>query len=120
MKREAVEPTTRLSMTPARRRRCLERFNHQCGRLDCSEVLGLEIDHNIALALGGKEVDENLIPLCPAHHKIKTRNDIRMIYKAKRIIKKNDPYQRKPSRLQSRGFDKTRKRTFSGKVEMRK
>lgn len=49
----------------------------------------------------------------------KTAADAEARARAKRRAKKNDPAQRKPSRLKSRGFDKTRRRTFSGKVEVR-
>jgi hypothetical protein len=42
-----------------------------------------------------------------------------MIAKAKRIVRKSSPETRKPARLQSRGFDKTLKRTFKGTVEKR-
>jgi 5-methylcytosine-specific restriction endonuclease McrA len=119
VKREPVPLDTRKSMTPARRRRILKRQDGKCAYPDCEETEGLEIDHIVALALGGKDEDWNLEGLCKAHHRQKTIRDVKMIAKAKRIVRKSSPETRKPARLQSRGFDKTLRRTFKGTVEKR-
>lgn len=96
-------------MTPARRKRILERFDGCCARLDCTVTTGLEIDHIIPIALSGKDDDANLEPLCAPHHLAKTKRDVALIAKARRIVKKNtDP--RPPSRLKSRGFEKPKER----------
>ena len=87
--RPPVELDARKSMTPARRKRVLERHDHVCARLDCEEREGLEIDHIIPLALGGKDEDENLEPLCRHHHRIKTIRDVKMIARAKALEKQN-------------------------------
>jgi 5-methylcytosine-specific restriction endonuclease McrA len=88
-------------MSPARRERILEAKGRVCARLDCDETHGLEIDHIIPIALGGKDRDDNLEPLCRADHAIKTKRDVAMIAKAKRLEKP-----RKPSRMKSRPFPK--------------
>jgi 5-methylcytosine-specific restriction endonuclease McrA len=80
---EPVEIEPR-AMTPKRRERILAKHNGCCAYPECTETVGLEIDHVIALALGGKDDDANLEPLCPAHHLAKTRLDVKLIAKAKR------------------------------------
>lgn len=108
-------------MTPARRKRILERFGGCCARLGCEETTGLELDHRIAIALGGKDEDENLEPLCRAHHLTKTKLDVKLISKAKRIVKKAAPdYEKKGPRLQSKGFSKDWTRKLNGQVVRRK
>jgi 5-methylcytosine-specific restriction endonuclease McrA len=119
VKRKPVELEPRKAMTAARRRRILAKSDGHCSYPDCEVTEGLEIDHQIPLALGGKDTDENLFALCRHHHGMKTRLDVKMIAKAKRIVRKNSPETRKPARLQSRGFDKTLTRRFNGKVEKR-
>jgi hypothetical protein len=81
----------------------------------------LEIDHIIPLELGGADDDTNLQALCHTHHKEKTRADIKRIAKARRLRKKESPPDQTPRkrRIQSRGFSKTHKKTFSGRVEAR-
>ena len=117
VKREPVELDPRKSMTPARRRRILAKSDGHCSYPDCEVTEGLEIDHQIPLALGGKDTDENLFALCRHHHGMKTRLDVKMISKAKRIVRKNAPETRKPPRLKSRGFPKDIKRRFNGTIE---
>lgn len=118
--REPVELDKRKAMGPARRRRILDRHGGVCAYPDCDVAEGLEIDHIIALALGGKDSDENFEPLCRHHHAQKTRRDVKMIAKAKRIARKDNPADRKTSRLQSRGFQKTLTKRFDGTVVPRK
>lgn len=114
--REPVQLDARRSMTPARRKRILARYDGQCARIGCCVSEGLEIDHIICLALGGKDRDDNCEPLCGPHHKVKTALDLKLIAKAKRRGKK-DRGERKVRRpIQSRGFDKTRTRKFNGEV----
>lgn len=117
VKREPFEADKRKAMTPARRRRILNRFDGCCSYPECEETEGLEIDHTIALALGGKDEDANLAPLCRAHHRQKTIRDQKFIAKAKRIVRKNAPETRKPPRLKSRGFDRTIRRKMNGTIE---
>ena len=117
MKRPPVEPTKRLSVSPARRKRVLDAHNGQCYYPGCEETRGLEFEHVIALWMGGKDDDSNTAPMCREHHKAKTALDAKMRAKVKRIHKRDDPdAEKKPSRIQSRGFDKTLRRTFNGRV----
>lgn len=102
------EATPRLSMSPARRARIIAKSGGCCAYPECPITTGLEIDHTIPLELGGREDDSNLVALCIAHHKAKTRLDIKLIAKARRIVKKaTEP--RKPSTLKGRGFEQARK-----------
>ena len=106
-------------MTPARRKRIEGRDGLCCAFPGCTVATGLEVDHIVPLCLGGRENDGNLQLLCYEHHKAKTRLNVRMHAKAKRIIKKSDPTQRKPSRLQGRGFSKGLTKRFDGSVVRR-
>lgn len=124
----AVGATKRRPMTKARRARILTRHGQRCARLGCEERQGLEIDHVIPLELGGKDDDANCEPLCPKHHAAKTRLDVRMIAKARRIRKRLAGEVRCKRPIRSRGFDKqprpfprhpTKKRTLSGAVVSR-
>ena len=91
-------------------------------------------DHNIRHAEDGTIDFWNLTPrLIVPHREKTTKVDVPAIAKGKRIRKKaekftaamlakniGEPIRQKPrSRIKSRGFDKTRSRTFSGKVVRR-
>lgn len=125
MKRAPAPATPRKAMTPARRARIVARDGEVCARLDCDCTTGLQVDHIIALELTGKDEDENLQLLCTPHHAAKTRLDLKMIARARRLRKKADPETRKPSRMVSRplgktrGFDKRLTKGFDGKVRFR-
>ena len=81
---------------------------------------GTTVDHRISLFSGGSDDDENLRYLCAACDAPKTyEEDAPKHAKIRRLIIKEDPDQRKPSRMQSRGFDKTKSRGFDGKVRAR-
>lgn len=106
-------------MSKARRERIIQDQGGVCKRAGCDDP-ATDVDHIIPLWMGGTNRDENLEGLCPAHHRQKTSAEAGIRGKVKRIEKKSDPLMRKPSRLQSRGFDKTKRRKFNGKVEERK
>jgi len=118
MAREPLEATKRNTMTPARRRAVLMRAGICCEYPGCVMAQALEIDHIIPLELGGADDDTNLQALCHTHHKLKTKQDIKRIAKARRLRKKENPSDQTPRKrqIQSKGFDKTRTRSFSGKV----
>lgn len=103
---EPVEIEPR-AMSRARRQRILARFDHHCAYPGCTEERDLEIDHAIPLALGGKDKDENLEPLCQAHHRAKTARDVKMIAKARRAgLKHRGEFPPAKQRLRGRGFPK--------------
>ena len=122
MAREPLEATKRATMTPARRRAVLMRAGICCEHPGCVMAQNLEIDHIIPLELGGADHDANLQALCYTHHKLKTKQDIKRIAKARRLRKKENPPDQTPRKrqIQSKGFDKTRTRSFSGSVAPRK
>jgi 5-methylcytosine-specific restriction endonuclease McrA len=98
-------------MTPARRARILARFDGHCAYPECAETAGLEIDHEIALELGGKDNDANCRPYCGPHHKRKTALDMKLIAKMRRRQKKNaGAWPASKSRLRGGGFRKGRNR----------
>ena len=97
-------------MTPARRKRLLEAAGGVCARLGCEVTEGLELDHIIPLELSGDDSDAAFEPLCPAHHKAKTRLDVKMIAKARRIRKRLSGEKKPKGLIKSRGFQKGSKR----------
>lgn len=122
--REPVEATPRKAMTKSRRARVIERFNGKCASPGCSVVDSLEIDHTIPLELGGADEDHNLRPLCTYHHRMKTKLDVAMIAKSRRLRKREAGEKRRTKpipvrvnawapkgsrKLQGRGFQKSPK-----------
>lgn len=115
--RQTVEATPRKAMTTARKRAIWLAHDGRCA--DCRRPVpmvgdGVVYDHDKMLWIGGEESNEAVRPLCSTCNKAKTANDATVRAKTKRIIYKQGP--RPPSRLKSRGFDKSRTRKFSGKV----
>jgi 5-methylcytosine-specific restriction enzyme A len=105
--REPVEIDGR-RMTPARRARIIAR-DGCCRYPGCEVAEGLEVDHIVALELGGRDRDDNLQALCGPHHRQKTAIDAGLIAKAKRRKAKNDgTFPPSKARLRGRGFQKTR------------
>jgi 5-methylcytosine-specific restriction endonuclease McrA len=112
-------PIEARKMTPKRRARLLEKHGHVCAYPECEVSTGLELDHFVALAIGGKDTDDNLRPLCPAHHKQKTALDAKLIAKCRRIIAREDGTRRERTAIPSRDFPKDLTRGFDGKVRQR-
>lgn len=108
--REAVPATPRARMTPTRRARVLAKHDDCCAFPGCASRLGLEIDHTIALKLGGKDDDSNLAPLCRDHHKKKTRLDAKLIAKMRRRQKAGEV--RVGVKIRARPFPKGPKRAW--------
>lgn len=82
--RDPVEIQDR-GMTAARRARIIKRDNGQCVRPCCETPTDrLQVDHIVALALGGSDKDWNCETICFAHHQQKTKVDVAAIAKAKR------------------------------------
>lgn len=121
MKRERVIIPPRPPISPATRARVLQRFGHRCARPGCGVGDGLEVDHILCRELGGADHESNYEPLCNAHHKAKTRNDRRMIAKAHRLERAEDPETRRRTKrpMVSRGFDHALTKGFDGKVRAR-
>lgn len=101
---EPLDATPRRAMTPKRRAAVLARHAGHCAYPGCTVSTGLEIDHVIALELGGKDADENLVPLCGPHHKQKTALDAKLIAKARRLRKTEAGETRAKRPIPSRGF----------------
>jgi 5-methylcytosine-specific restriction endonuclease McrA len=104
MRREPVA-IERRAITPARRARILARDGGACRYPGCAATCGLEVDHIVPLALGGRDVDDNLETLCAAHHVQKTRLDARLIAKARRAgAKHRGEYPPSKAKIRSRPF----------------
>ena len=95
------------------------RNNGVCARLGCSSIGPFEYDHIVPLEIGGKDSDENLQNLCIAHHKAKTKLDIKIIAKGRRIRRKADGTWRQGKKIGGRGFNKTLRRKINGKTVKR-
>ena len=95
---------TRRSMSPARRKRILERDGYACRQCH-SEEGPFEIDHMHEIWLDGPDEDDNLQTLCRFCHVSRTRDGAKRRAKVKRlagITKRN----RKHRQIYGRGFDK--------------
>lgn len=68
-----------------------------------------ELDHKIALILGGRHDEANLAPVLSAEHRLKTADDVKLKAKIARVRAKHVgtwPKSKRP--LKSRGFEQTR------------
>lgn len=94
-------------MTSARRARIIAAHGGKCAYPGCDETQGLEVDHIIPLALGGKDRDEDMEPLCLHHHASKTKRDMGLIAKAKRRgLKFKGEFPPAKQKLRGRGFQR--------------
>lgn len=118
---EPVVPLARRSFTDAQRCAVLRAYNAKCA--GCAADLRhvrWDIDHRIALELGGRHEIANWQPLCvDPCHRLKTKKDVKAIAKSRRIRKREagETITRNP--IRSRGFDKSRSRGFDGRVRER-
>lgn len=103
--REPLELDER-RVSAATRARIIARDRH-CKWPGCEVATGLEVDHAIALALGGRDRDDNLQALCCDHHKLKTARDKALIAKAKRrALKDRGAFPKAKQRIRSRRFER--------------
>lgn len=118
LSRDPVNATPRKAMTPRRRIEVLLKCAGRCAK--CKEKLGgrFVVDHVLPLELGGLDEVGNLEALCVPCDKLKTKGDRKRIDKTRRLVKKANAA-REPSRLVSRGFDKTLRKRFDGSVVRR-
>lgn len=110
-------------MTPHRKALTTKQKNEVLGRYDgrcaeCGTKDGpFDFDHIYALGLGGNNDLSNFRPLCRGKdscHAKKTLADVKAIAKGKRIRGLTGKGPKKT--IQSRGFDKTKRKTMAGKV----
>lgn len=122
-KRSMPEAPQRKAWPADVKRAVKERSGGKCEYPDCTEP-GAELDHTVPVAIGGQSTLHNCVLLCRNHHVQKTRLDIRLIAKGRRIrakhfsvpaedAAKNGP---KNGRLKSRGFDKSLRKKMNGQV----
>jgi 5-methylcytosine-specific restriction protein A len=79
-----------------------------------------EADHVIALINGGENREANLAPALSDKHKAKTAADVRQKADVARKRQKHLGIKTDSGRkIQSRGFDKTRRKKLNGTVEVR-
>jgi 5-methylcytosine-specific restriction enzyme A len=90
------------------KRESLRRAAGKCEAVNCGALYGVKFhfDHIIADGLGGEPTLDNCAVLCHVCHNEKTRkHDVPLIAKTKRISNKYLGI-KKPSTLQSRGFER--------------
>ena len=116
MIREPVAPQNRVKLTPKRRLEVLIAFGGRCNT--CKEKITgpFDIDHVLALINGGSNEVGNLVPLHPECHRLKTKGDVKIAAKIKRLNAREDGTRRERKPIQSRGFDTTKSRRFDGSV----
>ena len=106
MNREPVFIHPRKSFSAKDRARIFARDKGICGLSGVKIKAGepYEIEHRIALALGGTNDDDNLYVALVDPHKVKTRNDKGVIAKCKRIEARMNGTRRERKPIPSRGF----------------
>lgn len=120
-----VDMAPRKGFTPVQRRAVWERDGGRCCACGVDLQPGWHIDHILPRELGGAHEMDNWQALCAPCHKEKTKGDNRRIAKSRRLRKADAAPVEESSiqsnhKIQSRGFDKTRSRKMSGKVEPRR
>lgn len=113
---ERIEKTPRKGFTPKQRREVYEAAEGRCSACENALTSGFQIDHVIALALGGAHEPGNWVAICVDCHKRKSAGDVKRIAKVNRITKRETEGQ-PVSQIRSRGFDKTRRKRMNGTVE---
>jgi 5-methylcytosine-specific restriction endonuclease McrA len=121
MSREKIEATPRKAFTPKQRAEAFLRAAGRCEKC-LTKLHGCwELDHIVSLWMGGGHEPSNWQCLCvDCHRREKTPADAKARAKVKRLERKADPVTRKPSRMQSRGFDKSLRRKMNGTIERKK
>lgn len=116
--REPVQPEPRRAMTSARKARIHASRNGVCwlcGKPVPVSGPDVRFDHKLPLELGGSDDDANIWPIhrepCD---RLKTQADAKRIAKMRRQARMQEP--KAPSRLRSRGFNKSITRRFDGTV----
>lgn len=115
---ERVEVAKRGSISQKRRLELLLAFNGRCALCGEKIVGSFDLDHRIALINGGMDVWDNWQPAHHACHVNKTRGDVKIAAKIKRIIARTDGTRRERQKIPGGGFRKsaTHKRTIDGRV----
>ena len=107
----------RTRLTPTERAAMLARQGGCCVVWGCTETHGLIEEHSVVFAWTGARADQLM---CVAHHKEKTKRDIKAIAKTRRILYKKTQFDKRKkaggTRIKSRGFDKTRSKKMDGSV----
>jgi len=103
-------------------REVMARSEGRCEALGCS-VIGVDLDHTIPVALGGKNMTDNIKLLCRDCHYAKSKLDVKMIAKADRQGARSGQQKRRKEktvkrgpRIESRGFDRRYKKKMNGEV----
>jgi len=104
----------RKRLTKAARAAMLEAQGGCCVVFGCTETTGLIEEHSTVFAWTGEQADQLM---CPMHHKLKTRSDIKRIAKVRRL-RKGPKKGKRP--IRSRGFDKTKRKRMNGTVEVKR
>lgn len=112
MSRELPEWIGRTDNTPVPPRVRLRVFEAYGGRcyLSGRKIMAgdkWEIEHKLAIILGGENRESNLAPALVGPHKLKSRVDVALKSKIARTRQKHlGNFPKSPSRIQSRGFQK--------------
>lgn len=104
---------------PRVRLRIFEREGGRCWISGRKIMVGdkWDLDHKVALCNGGTHSEDNLFPALKDKHKAKTAADVREKSDVARKRQKHLGIKTNTGRkIQSRGFDKTKTRKFSGEV----
>ena len=118
-------PEKRKGFTGKERKAVYEAYQGRCEHCDRPVGLKFDVDHIIPLFRGGKHEPANWALLCKPCHLEKTGGEAPGNAKIRRIEKREIEGPKASTiqsarEIQSRGFDKTKTRTFGGQVKFRK
>jgi 5-methylcytosine-specific restriction enzyme A len=117
--RPPVEATPRKAFTKAQRAAAFLAAAGKC-ELCAVKIQGrFDIDHRIPLHHSGDHAPSNWQVLCPPCHRQKTKGDVKVSAKIKRIHARENGTRRERKAIQSPGFDKKLTKGFDGVVRLR-
>ncbi len=124
---EPVGPAERGYISDKLKLQVLVANGGRCCRCDKRLAKGdTEFDHVLPVFMGGLTELGNLLPMCSACHKLKTKKDAADRAKVNRLLADNMPQtdenvepKRSKQAINSRGFDQTKTRRFDGTVVAR-
>lgn len=99
----------RKPLSPSRREKFRILKNGICNECGCDVGNSFDVDHIIPLETGGKDDESNFQLLCKPCHKLKTKQDVKIISKVRSVRQKHEGAKVPKQSIKSAGFQKPTK-----------